>query len=183
MHVQPDEQDGRFAPGGGALYLALDRFGREEYVTFHGVCFPFYVCVSYQTLGLGSPAHAGAQSPFPENRHLLSSHDEPYCLGIMSTFGTQGLRFWRWLFIILPSVLLFTILSAFILDSEFGLSIEPQSEPMSIVFGVSFLLALLFLLVVSPFFFRSLRAVAVIAWIIAVVILALSLLMPARAHL
>jgi hypothetical protein len=101
----------------------------------------------------------------------------------MSTFGTQGLRFWRWLFIILPSVLLFTILSAFILDSEFGLSIEPQSEPMSIVFGVSFLLALLFLLVVSPFFFRSLRAVAVIAWIIAVVILALSLLMPARAHL
>jgi hypothetical protein len=108
---------------------------------------------------------------------------ELYSLGIMSTFGTHGLRFWRWLFIILPSVLLFTILSTFILDREFGLSIEPQSEPMSIVFGVSFLLALLFLLVVSPFFFRSLRAVAVIAWIIAVVILALSLLMPARAHL
>jgi hypothetical protein len=32
-------------------------------------------------LGLGSPAHTGAQSPFPENRHRFSSHDQPYCLG------------------------------------------------------------------------------------------------------
>jgi hypothetical protein len=43
VHVQPDEQDGRFAPGRGNGYLALDRLGLEEYVTFHGVCFPFCV--------------------------------------------------------------------------------------------------------------------------------------------
>jgi hypothetical protein len=43
MHVQSDEQDGRFAPGRGNGDLALDRLGREEYVTFHGVCFPFFV--------------------------------------------------------------------------------------------------------------------------------------------
>ena len=81
MHIQTDEQIERFGPGGGGEDLALDRLGLEEYLTFHGVCFPFYVCVSYQTLGLGTPTSVVAQSPFPENRHRFSSHGEPYCLG------------------------------------------------------------------------------------------------------
>jgi hypothetical protein len=93
MHIQTDEQNERFGPGGGGEYLTLDRLGRAEYVTFHGVCFPFYGLfeLRFTTLWLG-PAHAG-QSTFPENRHRFSSHDEPYCLdGDMSMPIPIGVR-------------------------------------------------------------------------------------------
>jgi hypothetical protein len=66
--------------------LALDSLSGAEYVTFHGVCFPFHGLfeLRFTTLWLG-PAHAG-QSTFLENRHRFSSHDEPYCLGHLCTF-------------------------------------------------------------------------------------------------
>jgi len=41
-----------------------------------------FLCLSLlPNIGARLSAHAGAQSPFPENRHLFSSHDEPYWLG------------------------------------------------------------------------------------------------------
>ena len=46
MHVQADEHDGRFVPRPVGADLALDSFGRAEYVLLHGVCFPFDVYVS-----------------------------------------------------------------------------------------------------------------------------------------
>ena len=60
-----------------------------------------------------------------------------------------------------------------------GLRVEPQSQLWSIVFGVSIILAWLFLLIVSPFFLRSLRGVALAGWIIAFGILVFGALTPA----
>jgi hypothetical protein len=81
----------------------------------------------------------------------------------MSAPAANSMRGWRWLFVILETVVAVT----FLLDRIWGLRVEPQSHAWSIVLGVSLMLAWLFLLVVSPFFLRSLRGVALAGWIIA----------------
>jgi hypothetical protein len=59
------------------------------------------------------------------------------------------------------------------------LRIEPASDATGIALGGIYLGAWLFLLIVSPFFLRSLRWVALAGWIIAFGILILGTLMPA----
>jgi hypothetical protein len=102
MHIQPHVK-GRAATGADhaldprlglwlgrcdeAVPLRLDSLGVAEYVGLHGVCFPFIQLfeLGFTTLGLGTPARAGAQSPFPESRHLTRFHHKPYCLGGSTT--------------------------------------------------------------------------------------------------
>ena len=57
--------------------LRLDRFMGTEYLDFHGVCFPFQFEFNGPNLGLGTPTHLGAQSPFPESRYLNRLHRQP----------------------------------------------------------------------------------------------------------
>ena len=57
--------------------------------------------------------------------------------------------------------------------------IEFESEAMGVVLGGVYLGAWLFLLIVSPFFLRSLRWVALAGWIIAFGLLILGSLFPA----
>jgi len=97
MHVQTDVEgraardaaaalDDLFGLGIGHFdelrFLRLDRIEGTEYVGLHGVCFLCYEwCeLRFTTLGLGPPALAVAQSPFPESRHLFGFHQKPYCL-------------------------------------------------------------------------------------------------------
>ena len=70
---------------------------------------------------------------------------------------------------------------AMTLDFGFGISVEPQPEFLAIALGVSYMVALLFLLIAGPFFFKSLGKVARIGWILAFAILVISMCFPAKA--
>ena len=71
------------------------------------------------------------------------------------------------------------MLSFWLAEKFWGLIWEPQSELLSVALGVMVMLSWLFLLIASPFFLRSLRGVALVGWIIAFGLLALSALTPA----
>ena len=88
-------------------------------------------------------------------------------------------RAWRWLFITLETVVAVTFLSAVLADSVWGLRWEPQSQFLSALLGVLLMGAWLFLLIVSPFFLRSLRGVALAGWLIAFGLLVFSAFTPA----
>ena len=85
---------------------------------------------------------------------------------------------WRWLFLCLETALVVVFLPCVIADRGFGLRVGPKSEGGEIVLGVIFMLVCLFLLIASPFFFRSLRWVAWTGWIIAVGLFIWALLAP-----
>ena len=91
---------------------------------------------------------------------------------------------WRWIFIVLQSAVFVTFSLVMILAFGFGISVEPQSQSLDIALGFSFMAGLLFLLIASPFFFKSLGKLAVIGWIMALCILVISKYFPAKsAHL
>jgi hypothetical protein len=87
---------------------------------------------------------------------------------------------WRWIFIVLQTAVFVTPSIAVTLEFGFGISVEPQPEYLAIAFGVSYMVAFLFLLIASPFFFKSLGKLAVIGWIVAFAILVISMCFPAR---
>ena len=97
----------------------------------------------------------------------------------MSTRYLDATRVWRLFFLGLETVVVVLVLFCLLGEWVYGVSIEPKSQVQAVVFGVSFALAWLFLLIVSPFFLRSLRGVAVAGWIIAFGILVFSALTPA----
>jgi hypothetical protein len=88
---------------------------------------------------------------------------------------------WRWIFIVLQTAVLVAFSLAVTLDFGFGISVEPQPEFLAIALGVSYMVALLFLLIAGPFFFKSLGKVARIGWILAFAILVISMCFPAKA--
>ncbi len=88
------------------------------------------------------------------------------------------MRGWRWLFVILETVVAVTFVSLLLLERFWGLRVEPQSQVWSLALGVALMLAWLFLLVASPFFLRSLRGMALAGWIIAFAILLIGALTP-----
>ena len=94
----------------------------------------------------------------------------------MRTLSTDTLKMWRWIFIALQTAVFVTFSVAVILEFGFGILFEPQ-----IAFVACYMVALLFLLIASPFFFKSLGKLVVIGWIIAFAILVVSMCFPARA--
>ena len=62
----------------------------------------------------------------------------------------------------------------------FRLEIQPKSEAVEFSLGASFSILSLFLLVVSPFFFKSLNWLAKIGWAIGWAVLIFGLFVPAR---
>jgi hypothetical protein len=78
----------------------------------------------------------------------------------------------------LETALVVVFLSCVIADRGFGLRIGPKSEGGEIVLGGLFMVVCLFLLVASPFFFRSLGWVAWAGWIVAVGLFIWGLLTP-----
>lgn len=89
-------------------------------------------------------------------------------LGSMNAHASNSTRYWRPLFLVLETVVLVVFLFCLLAERFWGLRVEPQSEVWSVIFGFSMMLAWLFLLIVSPFFLRSLRGVALAGWIIAI---------------
>jgi hypothetical protein len=98
-----------------------------------------------------------------------------WTLGIMGTLTANTLKIWRWIFIVLQTAVFVTFSLAVTLDFGFGISFEPQ-----MAFIVCYMVALLFLLIASPFFFKSLGKLAVIGWIVAFAILVISMCFPAK---
>ena len=96
----------------------------------------------------------------------------------MTAHVPDSMRYWRGLFLILEIVVAVTFLVCLLAERFWRLRVEPQSQVWSIVLGVSIMLAWLFLLIVSPFFLRSLRGVALAGWLIAFGILVITMLTP-----
>ena len=75
----------------------------------------------------------------------------------------------------LQTAVFVTFSLAVTLDFGFGISFEPQ-----MAFVVCYMAAILFLLIASPFFFKSLGKLAVIGWIVTFAILVISMCFPAK---
>lgn len=99
--------------------------------------------------------------------------------GSMSARAAYSMKWWRFLFLVLETGVFVTFSFLVLIDRFFGLHIEPQSQAWLLVCEIPFMLAWLFLLIVSPFFLRSLRGVALAGWIIAFGILVFGALTPA----
>jgi membrane protein YdbS with pleckstrin-like domain len=97
----------------------------------------------------------------------------------MSAHVSDSTRYWKRLFLVLQTIVVVVFLFCLLAERCWGLRVEPQPQVWSVVFGASIMLAWLFLLIVSPFFLRSLWGVALTGWIIAFGILVVSLLTPA----
>jgi hypothetical protein len=80
---------------------------------------------------------------------------------------TDGRSFllWRYLFIITETVML-TLLVLVGVCVAFRLEPQPKSEIAETILGISYSILSLFLLIASPFFFKRLRWLAIIGWII-----------------
>src|SRR5256885_4124181 len=103
----------------------------------------------------------------PDHGVANAGDNETYKLGRMSANVSDSTRYWRRLFLVLETIVVGVFSFSLLAESFWGLRVEPQSQVWSVVFGVPIMLALLFLLIASPFFLRSLRGVALAGWIIA----------------
>jgi hypothetical protein len=87
--------------------------------------------------------------------------------------ASSSTRYWKSVFLVLEAVVLLLFISGEVADQILHLRLDVGPDVRVIYVG-----ALLFLLIASPFFLRSLRWVALTGWLIAIGILTLSLLMP-----
>jgi hypothetical protein len=68
----------RYSGALGELRFAAGQRWADGVCGFHGSLFPYRLFeLPFTTLGLGIPSHVGAQSTFPESRHIFSLHREP----------------------------------------------------------------------------------------------------------
>jgi hypothetical protein len=100
----------------------------------------------------------------------------------MGTLNTNTLKLWRWIFIVLQTAVFGTFSLMAALEFGFHISVEPQSGLLQMALLYSYLVALLFLLIASPFFFKKLGKLAVIGWIAAFAILVFSIFLPAKSR-
>jgi protein-S-isoprenylcysteine O-methyltransferase Ste14 len=98
----------------------------------------------------------------------------------MSVASAHSLRYWRWLFLALETVVFVTFLGGWLVERFLGIRWEPQSPAVAVPLVVALVLSWLFLLIVSPFFLRSLRGIALAGWIIAMGIFLLMIIGPVR---
>jgi hypothetical protein len=94
----------------------------------------------------------------------------------MRALSTDTLKMWRWIFIAVQTAVFVTFSLAVILEFGFGILFEPP-----VAFMACYMVALLFLLIASPFFFKRLGKLAVIGWFVTLAILILSMCSPAGA--
>lgn len=104
-----------------------------------------------------------------------------WAVGIMRTLSTNALKLWRWTFIAVQTIVFVTFSFGVILEFGFGILVEPQPGSLAIAFEICYMVALLFLLIASPFFFKALGKLAVIGWYATIAMLIISMCFPARA--
>jgi len=97
----------------------------------------------------------------------------------MNALPPDSAKYWKWLFLILETVLVVGYLYLTLGGRFFGSHIERQSQVWSLAMGIPIMFAWMFLLVASPFFLRSLRGIALAGWIIAFGILLIGALSAA----
>ncbi len=97
----------------------------------------------------------------------------------MDTSNPKSIKLWRGLFLSLETFLLGQVLFCVFAERFWRLQVEPEPEALAMVLGIFIMLAWLFLLIVSPFFLKSLRWVALAGWIIAFGMLLFAVLTPA----
>ena len=71
----------------------------------------------------------------------------------------------------METVVSVTFFLGWTLQVWFGVSVQPKPDFLELPLGITCGVSLLFLLIVSPFFFKSLRVIAVVGWIIALAVL------------
>jgi hypothetical protein len=98
----------------------------------------------------------------------------------MATTSSRALPYWRLAFLIVETSVLFIFLSSWTAEAFFGRYWVPDSQAMEMAIAGTMATAWPFSLVVSLFFFRSLRSLAVTGWFIAIGILLIGLFTPAR---
>src|SRR5438105_4211268 len=100
----------------------------------------------------------------------------------MSPHEPRSLVFWRWMFLTLEAFVI-VVMGIFLL-AEFILNerIEPDLGIWTVALAVLFGLAWLFLMIVSPFFLRSLRGIALAGWLIGFGLFVLGTALPAKRH-
>src|SRR5580693_5112892 len=97
----------------------------------------------------------------------------------MSKPVTNSLKWWRYLFLALEAIVLGTFLVFSAAERFWGLRAEPTSPMWTAILVIILMLSWLFLLIVSPFFLKKLRWIALSGWLIAFGILLVCALMPA----
>src|SRR5213593_877824 len=85
---------------------------------------------------------------------------------------------WRLLFLTLEAGLIFCFVAFQIIDAAYGRRFMADAGTSQAIIAIFFGFALFFLLIVSPFFLKSLRWVALTGWLIATGILLSSSLTP-----
>lgn len=104
----------------------------------------------------------------------------PLTLGaIVMTIGTTS-RLWRYVFISAEALVVCTYVVVGCADLLFDMQVDIESSPVAVSLLVAVGTAWLFLLLVSPFFLRSLRGLALAGWAIGVSLLIIGVLTPAR---
>ena len=93
--------------------------------------------------------------------------------------ASNSTKYWKWVFLVLEAVVLLPFLVWELAERFLRIPLDHVSDSIGVVLGGAYLGAWLFLLIVSPFFLRSLRWVALAGWIIAFGLLILGSLMPA----
>jgi hypothetical protein len=89
-----------------------------------------------------------------------------------------SIRWWRRLFLTLEAGVLIPVVLVLAFPGIADARIQSGVEVWLYLAGALYFSAFLFLLILSPFFLRSLRGVALAGWIIAFVLLLFSTLLP-----
>jgi hypothetical protein len=97
----------------------------------------------------------------------------------MKPTGAKPFLLWRYLFIIIETIVLALLVLAGVCVA-FRLEVQPKSEIVEAILGASFSILALFLLIVSPFFFKRFGWLAIVGWVIGWAVLIFGLFIPAR---
>lgn len=97
----------------------------------------------------------------------------------MNTDSPKALAHWRMVFLTVEATVLTVFLFSWVAETFFDRYWVPGSQAVEWMLAGMMAAAWMFLLVASPFFFRSLRVLAVTGWLIAIGIFLVGILTPA----
>jgi hypothetical protein len=92
---------------------------------------------------------------------------------------SRSIIFWRCVFLAAETYVISAI-SLLAIPEFFGMYYRSESQLLNFALAFFFITAWLFLFIVSPFFLRSLRSIALAGWIIAFGVIILGILMPVQ---